>query len=82
MKRYDKWELCNNEPYFLNGIIRKFKPRKCLEVGVASGGSSVLILNAIKDINDSLLVSLDLNINLYVDASKKTGYIVNSYFPE
>lgn len=45
MKKYAKWKLWNNEPYFLNGIIRKFKPRKFLEVGVASGGSSVLILN-------------------------------------
>ena len=82
MKKYAKWELWKNEPYFLNGIIRKFKPKKCLEIGVASGGSSVIILNAIKDIKDSLLVSLDLNINLYVNAKNKTGYTVKKYFPE
>ena len=51
IKKYSKVEQIGNEPYFLNGIIRKFKPKKCLEIGVSKGGSSVIILNAIKDIN-------------------------------
>lgn len=68
--------------YFINGLIRKYKPKNCLEIGVANGGSSVLILNAIKDIPNSRLVSLDLNIQLYNDPTKKTGYRVNKYFPE
>lgn len=41
-----------------------------------------MILNAIKDIPDSSLISLDLNTQLYYDNSKKTGYRVNQYFPE
>ena len=41
-----------------------------------------MILNAIKDILDSSLISLDLNTQLYFDKSKKTGYRVNQYFPE
>ena len=32
---------------FIIGMIRKYKPKKILEVGVASGGSSAIILNAI-----------------------------------
>ena len=67
MKKYSLWQLHHNEPYFLNGIIRKYKPKKCLEIGVAHGGSSIIILNAIKDINDSFL---------------KTGDTVYKYFPE
>lgn len=82
MKKYSKWQLIKNEPYFINGIIRKFKPKKCLEIGVAFGGSAVLILNALKDINDSFLVSLDLNTNLYCNQDKKTGYVVEEYFKE
>jgi predicted O-methyltransferase YrrM len=70
------------QPYFINGLIRKYKPKNCLEIGVANGGSSILILNAIKDIPNSRLVSLDLNIQLYNDPTKKTGYRVNQYFPE
>ena len=60
MIKYSGWILKKNEPYFINGIIRKFKPKKCLEIGVARGGSSIIILNALKDISDSFLVSLDL----------------------
>ena len=71
-----------NQPYFINGLIRKFKPKNCLEIGVANGGSSILILNAIKDIPDSILISIDLNTQLFSDKSKKTGYRVNQYFPE
>ena len=76
------WLLTKNDAYFINGIIRKFRPKKCLEVGVARGGSSVIILNAIKDIPDSFLISLDLNTKLFIDNTKDTGYVVKEFFPE
>ena len=79
MIKYSGWILKKNEPYFINGIIRKFKPKKCLEIGVARGGSSIIILNALKDINDSFLVSLDLknrHSKYYVGENAK------KYFPE
>lgn len=49
--------------------------KKCLEIGVHEGGSAILILNAIKDFENSFLVSIDL-------FSKNKGYRVNKYFPE
>ena len=76
------WLLSLEEAYFINGIIRKFKPKKCLEIGVANGGSSILILNAIKNIDNSYLVSLDLNTKMYLKSQFKTGYRVQKYFPE
>ena len=82
MKKYSYWQLKNNEFYFINGIIRKYKPKNCLELGVAEGGSSVLILNAIKDIKNSSLVSIDLNPKYYANLSKDTGHTVKEYFPE
>ena len=33
------WE---NQKAFINGVIRKFRPKKILEIGVAEGGSSLL----------------------------------------
>jgi len=80
--RYSNWQLTSEDPYFINGIIRKYKPKKCLEIGVAYGGSSILILNAIKDIKDSFLISLDLNTYLYTGEKIETGYNVKKYFPE
>jgi len=83
IKKYSGWMLYNtNQYYFINGIIRKYRPKKCLEIGVARGGSSILILNAIKDIENSFLVSLDLNRKCYIEPQFNTGYRVNQYFPE
>jgi predicted O-methyltransferase YrrM len=82
MEKQAGWILSPSHVLFLNGIINFYKPKKCLEIGVAEGGSSVLILNSLEKINDSILVSIDLNINLYYDQTKKTGYRVNKYFPE
>ena len=49
MKHYSYWELWHEQPYFINGVIRKYKPKKCLEIGVAAGGSAIIILNALKN---------------------------------
>ena len=48
-------EIKNEEQRFLNGMIRKLKPKKIVEIGVAYGGTSALMLNAIKDIDDAKL---------------------------
>jgi len=82
MKNKASWELTDNEAFFINGIIRKHLPKNCLEIGVSRGGSSVLILNAIKDIKDSRLISIDLNNTYYRNENEKTGWIVKSRFPE
>ena len=82
IKKDSKWILSLDEAKFINGLIRKNRLKKCLEIGVARGGSSILILNAIKDLDDSILVSLDLNKELFNSPHKLTGYRVNKYFPE
>ena len=65
---------------FINGMIRKYKPQKILEVGVAGGGSSAIILNAIQNIENSHLYSIDkLNV-AYNMRNKETGWIVKEKF--
>ena len=64
------------EREFLNGIVRKFHPKKILEIGVNRGGSSVIILNAIKNMTNSKLFSIDFISN------KNIGACVRDYFPE
>lgn len=63
-----------NQREFINGLIRYFKPKKILELGVFFGGSSIIILNAIKDIEDSHLFSIDIN------NSSSVGKCVDKYF--
>lgn len=76
------FQLSLKQVYFINGILRYYRPKKCLEVGVANGGSSIIILNAIKDIKNSFLISLDLNTQLYLNTNLKTGFRVQKFFPE
>lgn len=66
--------MWGNQRAFINGVVRKFKPKKILEIGVAEGGSSVVILNAIKDIKNSHLFSIDLSKNDMI------GYCVKNIF--
>jgi hypothetical protein len=82
MKKNAQWDQFFNEPFFINGIIRKYKPKNCLEIGVSRGGGSIIILNAIKDIEGSSLISLDLNAKLYNNQSEYTGCNVKKYFPQ
>ena len=62
-------------------MIRKIKPKKIFEIGVAYGGTAALKLNAIKDIEDTKLYSIDINKNCYKLRSKKTGFFANEKFP-
>lgn len=67
--------MWGNQKEFINGIIRKYKPKKILELGVLRGGSSIIILNAIKDIKNSHLYSIDIN------GEEMIGSCVKNYFP-
>ena len=75
-------ELTEDERKFFNGVLRKVKPKKIVEIGVSRGGSSVLILNAIKDIEGAKLYSIDKSESLYINKEQKTGFLVSEKFPE
>ena len=75
-------QLMPEEQKFLHGLIRTIKPKKIVEIGVARGGSSVLILNAIRDIKGAKLYSIDKSIYCYLERKKKSGYFVQEKFPE
>jgi len=72
-------EMTPDERAFLNALILRNNPEKLLEIGVGEGGSSIVILNAIKNVPDAKLHSVDLNDNWYKGGGKKTGYYVDNY---
>ena len=78
----DEIEINNDERKFLNGLVRKYKPKKIVEIGVSAGGTAVLMLNAIKDIPESKLYSIDRSETWCVLASRKTGWLVKEKFLE
>jgi hypothetical protein len=53
--------MWGNQREFVNGVVRRFRPKKIVEIGVAEGCASSIILNAIQDLNDSHLYSIDLS---------------------
>lgn len=67
-------EMSPTEAEFLFYIIKKFNPKNLLEIGIAAGGSSLLLLEAIKNQKDAVLYSIDCCNLYYRDKSLKTGY--------
>ncbi len=72
-------EMTPSEQEFLTDIVRQYKPKKLLELGIASGSSSVLLLNAIQDIPNSHLTSIDYSTPYYRDKTKNSGFVVDEY---
>jgi len=82
---YNKNEMTPKERGFLNGIIRKTKPKNIVEIGLSAGGSTCVILNAISDMDGAKLYSFDYCEFWYRGGEKsglKTGFLVERIVPE
>lgn len=72
-----KAEMSNEQLAFLCGLIRRYKPEKIVEIGVAAGGTTVVVLNCLSMLGlDVRMYSIDLSGEYYRDKSKKTGYLI------
>jgi predicted O-methyltransferase YrrM len=71
---YEFMLMSTPEKKFLFGLIRNFKPKNILEIGVYSGGGSELMLQAIKDMKESTLTSIDLAEHPYIYPDKPIGF--------
>lgn len=67
-------EMDEEERVFLTELILKYKPRKVLEIGVAAGASSAVILNALEHVDGAEFYSIDYSQKYYRDNSKQTGF--------
>lgn len=81
-KKLANKEMTDSERFFLNGVIRYFKPKKMLEIGVSAGSSTAVMLNAIRDMPETKLYSIDISKQCYREEEKTTGYIVSEQFPD
>ncbi len=69
-------EMREGQLAFLCGLMKKYNPEKIVEIGVAAGGTTAVMLNCIDMLNlKAQLYSVDLLENFYEDPSKKTGYL-------
>ena len=75
-------ELAPSQANFIVYLLKKYNPKKILELGVSAGGSSLLILDTIKDIEDAHLYSIDYVDYWYKDKNKSVGFVVEEKAPE
>jgi len=69
-------EMSELQHALLCGLIKKYRPEKIVEVGVAAGGTTAIILNCIVMLNmDTKLYSVDALEYYYRDSSKSMGYL-------
>jgi len=71
-------EMSAEQHAFLCALIKEYMPQKVVEVGVAEGGTSSVIMRALEMISpNARMFSVDLNENLYYDSTRKTGYLLD-----
>ena len=71
-------EMSEFESAFLCGLLNKFRPKKILEVGVAAGGTTAIILNLLEKINQPYVMkSVDISKTVWNDPGKIVGYLAN-----
>lgn len=73
-------EMSVGEIAFLKYFIKKYHPKKIVEIGVSAGGNTVNLLNW-KD-KDAQLFSIDISPVWYRDDSKLTGFMANEFGTE
>ena len=69
-------EMSKFESAFLCGLLKMSKPKKILEIGVAAGGTTAIILQCLKCLNaDSKMYSVDISDKFYIDPARETGFL-------
>ena len=69
--------MTHSQSGFLCGMIKQFRPKKILEVGVAAGGSTAIILQALEDLGEPYeMHSVDISPNCFLAGqTKNIGFL-------
>ena len=73
-------EMTVFESAFLCGLVRERKPQKILEIGIAGGGTSAILLKCLEMIGMNSyteVYSMDLMENFYRGTGECSGYLAN-----
>lgn len=76
-------EMGPGQHKFLCGLLRQEKPAKIVEVGVASGGTTAVIVNFLNgpemEPEKTHFYSIDISTKYYLQPEHETGYIARKY---
>ncbi len=72
--------MTKEEHGFLCALIKQKNAEKIVELGVAAGGTTLVIMNALEILNrNSRVYSVDFSEQFYVNTSFRTGYLYDKY---
>ena len=75
-------ELFDENCMFLAGLLKRYRPKTLLEVGVSAGGSSALMLHVLDQLGlESELVSVDLQDRWFHNKKFPTGWAAKKLYP-
>lgn len=70
----DGAEMTKEQLSVLCGLIKEYQPSKIVEIGVAAGGTTAVILNCISLLGlNPEIYSIDISEQFYRDKNKKQG---------
>ena len=76
MEKYGYTGMSGFELSFICGLIKQYKPKKIVEVGVGAGGTTSVMLNCLSLLGyDFKMYSVDICSKWYGDVSKDTGFV-------
>ena len=76
---YNASELSDAEHGFICGLIKKYRPKNIVELGVSGGGTTALILNCLQmlDMDDTKMSSVDLSYVYHYNPANPCGFQVS-----
>ena len=86
-QRQPQWAVASiseMDAAFFAGMVTKLRPRMLLEIGVASGWGSCVLLEALarSGLHDSQLYGVDISERFFYDSNYATGQCVADLYPE
>src|SRR5262245_35059156 len=73
--------IAPDDGYFLLSLLEQSNASRVLEIGVASGTSSLMILRMLEEMSPGArLVSVDLQSRYFHDTSKPVGFMVREHY--
>lgn len=78
---YGEPEMSEFESAFLCGCLKKHHPKKILELGIAGGATTAIILQCMSMISSNyILHSVDLSEKFYRDKNKQSGFLAKESY--
>lgn len=69
-------EMSSWQSAYLCGLIKEKRPGKLVEIGVAAGGTTAIVLNCVAQLNiECEIYSLDISSEYYRDRAYATGFL-------